>query len=615
MALDFRFICTFAAMKHLFFSLALLFLAAASAYAQPIVNLGADTTGCTYVVLDAGAHPGAAFLWGDGTTTRYDTAFATGTYTVTVTGAGGSGSDAIFVEIFAIPHAMPFIGNDTSSCGTDITLSLPGYSFYAWSNGSGLPYMQIAVTGTYSVVAQDSFGCYGVDTINVVVYPAPFNSLGIDGPVCGSIVLNAAGGTSRVWENGSNALTRNITTSGTYSVTVSDATTGCSKSDTITIAIITPFAITYGSPQTGCDSVVLNAGVAGMQYFWNNTLEKTQKITVKTSGTYNLYVADSSNACIVTQSAVITVLPAPHPNLGQDTTICGSSHTLNAGVANCNFTWSSISTNTQFLTVTIPGMYYVEAVATNGCRNRDTMYLFFAPALTINMPDTVSECDSVVLIPATNFPPAGFEWSTGSFDQIIAVKTSGTYIVRALNPAGCPATIDTVVAIIKPQAIPSFTFTNAFGAITCTNTSQHATSYLWNFGDGKSSTATNPVYAYNASGTYTVTLQATNECGSVNTNASATVVVTDVEESWSGTLRLYPTGAQNVYSLSLSHATAASIQLQLVDIQGRVLYNESLPRTQQGFATELNLSGMGTGLYFARLLSAQGQRVEKIVVE
>jgi PKD repeat protein len=45
------------------------------------------------------------------------------------------------------------------------------------------------------------------------------------------------------------------------------------------------------------------------------------------------------------------------------------------------------------------------------------------------------------------------------------------------------------------------------------NLSSNATSYFWEFGDGGTSTLTNPIHIYDEDGTYTVTLTATNECG------------------------------------------------------------------------------------------------------
>ena len=47
-----------------------------------------------------------------------------------------------------------------------------------------------------------------------------------------------------------------------------------------------------------------------------------------------------------------------------------------------------------------------------------------------------------------------------------------------------------------------------------TNNSQQATSYLWNFGDGATSTQANPSHVYTTAGSYTVTLIASgpNSC-------------------------------------------------------------------------------------------------------
>lgn len=45
------------------------------------------------------------------------------------------------------------------------------------------------------------------------------------------------------------------------------------------------------------------------------------------------------------------------------------------------------------------------------------------------------------------------------------------------------------------------------------NFSDNGTTYLWNFGDGHTSTAVNPTHEYEEDGLYTVTLTVTNECG------------------------------------------------------------------------------------------------------
>ncbi|MEI6123654.1 MAG: M14 family zinc carboxypeptidase [Bacteroidota bacterium] len=72
---------------------------------------------------------------------------------------------------------------------------------------------------------------------------------------------------------------------------------------------------------------------------------------------------------------------------------------------------------------------------------------------------------------------------------------------------------------LSPTAAPDAQFTgvitdNCAGTVQFTNTSASSTSFLWKFGDGSTSTQTNPIHTYPVSGTYTVKLYATNCKGS-----------------------------------------------------------------------------------------------------
>ena len=55
----------------------------------------------------------------------------------------------------------------------------------------------------------------------------------------------------------------------------------------------------------------------------------------------------------------------------------------------------------------------------------------------------------------------------------------------------------------------SFSWINNEGVVNFTNTSQMISSSEWDFGDGNSSTLTNPAHIYSSPGTYTVTLYLT----------------------------------------------------------------------------------------------------------
>ncbi len=134
----------------------------------------------------------------------------------------------------------------------------------------------------------------------------------------------------------------------------------------------------------------------------------------------------------------------------------------------------------------------------------ETPYIEFGPAITV--------CDEV-LLDAGN-PGFTYLWSTGATTQTITVMASGTYSVTITNPDGGCTDSDNIVVTVNHTPIAGFTYVETGLLVNFTNTSLYATSYYWQFGDGGTSTLTNPPYTYAAEGDYTVQLTATNTCGS-----------------------------------------------------------------------------------------------------
>lgn len=94
-------------------------------------------------------------------------------------------------------------------------------------------------------------------------------------------------------------------------------------------------------------------------------------------------------------------------------------------------------------------------------------------------------------------------------------------------PDRCESALIPVHAILYGQPSPSFSWTENSLVVTFTNQSSGGGSYLWDFGDGQTSTDVHPVHAYASPGTYVVTLTQTNPCGSQS--VQQTLVLTTVE--------------------------------------------------------------------------------------
>jgi PKD repeat protein len=89
----------------------------------------------------------------------------------------------------------------------------------------------------------------------------------------------------------------------------------------------------------------------------------------------------------------------------------------------------------------------------------------------------------------------------------------GTYTVtlEICNDAGCDMAVGTVEVLTGPMA--GFSWSSVTLTVTFVNESMNADTYMWDFGDGGTSTETNPMHTYAAAGAYTVTLTAYGDCG------------------------------------------------------------------------------------------------------
>ncbi len=89
----------------------------------------------------------------------------------------------------------------------------------------------------------------------------------------------------------------------------------------------------------------------------------------------------------------------------------------------------------------------------------------------------------------------------------------------------------------KPRACiePSSYETRSEYGIVFDNCSEHASSYEWDFGDGSTSSDFSPAHSYNQSGTYTVTLRAYNEDGTIYDVETQEIKVESISTHYLGT--------------------------------------------------------------------------------
>ena len=189
------------------------------------------------------APSGYAYVWSNGATTQTINAVASGSYTVTVYGNGCSSTSApVQVSVVPNPSAAVTASGPLTFCqGGSVTLVAPAGATYLWSNGAVTQSITATASGTYSVVVSSNGCSTGSSVQQVTVLPTPPATVAASGAltfcVGGSVVLTAPAGYSYSWNTGATTASITATTSGTYSVVVSDGTCSATSSGTAVSAV------------------------------------------------------------------------------------------------------------------------------------------------------------------------------------------------------------------------------------------------------------------------------------------------------------------------------------------------------------------------------------------
>ncbi|RUT78263.1 gliding motility-associated C-terminal domain-containing protein [Ancylomarina longa] len=335
------------------------------------------------------------------------------------------------------------LGSDKEICQSVSVLLDAGHpgAAYLWSTGETTQTVNVSTTGNYQVTVIDATGCSGTDSVNVTVHANPIVDLGIDQETCnGNTIMLDAGnpGKSFIWNTGDAIQAILVSTSGNYSVVVTN-TNGCSASDDVNVTVHANPIVDLGADQQTCagSSIVLDAGNAGATYLWS-TGETTQTISTSISGNYSVVVTNT-NGCSASDDMNVTVHANSIVDLGADQQTCaGSSITLDAGNAGATYLWSTGETS-QTINVSTSGNYSVTVTNGNGCSASDDMNLSVHPNPVVNLGADQTVCGGTKTTIRANNVYNSYLWNTGETSRQIEVNTSNRYSVLVSDKNGCTA--------------------------------------------------------------------------------------------------------------------------------------------------------------------------------
>ncbi len=600
------------------------------------------------------------------------TGLTDGSYTITVMDSNGCTfvtANAVVppldpptdISFSATPANCPAETSDVTLTVTDgvgaITYEIIAPA--AVNNGASNVFTGLA-PDTYTFRVTDSYGCtYDENyTLNPVVKVQVAGVLvnnascvgAADGAIdfavsdfSGTYAYSVNGGASVV---GQSAATINLTglAAGNYTIVVTDETTLCTDTDTITVSEpALPLAFTFVVSPLTCStdaSVTITAtdGWGGYTYELeqpDTTVLGPQPTNIffglSQLGTYTISVTDSGG-CTVTDTFVIVNPTSPVASIDPTSDLCYSSTSLATIVVGAaggqapyfyRINGGPTQTSNTF-TDLIPGNYTFTVLDSYGCS--DDVPFTIAPELTSNAVlnkdlDCTGSPDAVIdLNVGPGYAPFTYEIDINSAGYVAygagfpyTTLVAGTYQFRVTDNQGCvsESNIITVTPAINPVATATATDPTCNGdanGIAEINVDPNfgISPYLISF-DGSPFTAQS-VYTGLAAGTYSYTVRDAKGCEftdnvTLNDPALFDANVTPVDVSCGGV------GVGDIpgrIDITITSGGVANFTYTLYDNMNNIVPVTGANPIVNTAATSVTFDGLDFGDYYVRIIDANG---------
>ncbi len=488
------------------------------------------------------------------------------TVTLSVSACAATQQSALIVALRPAP--VPSVAQLGSLCaGGSAQLQVSGGSYtYSWSGPGGYTSIvnptTITTNGLYQVTVTDVNSCTALTQKNVTYVSGPTASISTADPLhqcignTYSVTLCALGnGTyTYAWSNIANTQCTTVTSPGSYSVTITDASTGCTAlSNVLTVyedscnGIVFPGTCTPGGSisftHTACNPVSFtNTSVNGSNFSWTfgdltGSVLTSPTHSYAAAGFYlvtltgNVPNLAGGPPCVLTDTVHIEIpLAARFDTLvGCDgDPVCFTDRsTFTAGNNITSWSWSFGDATTSTLqspchTYAAPGTYTVTLNVSNGvCTDTYTM--------TITVPNPPTAAFAFTNPNCINTPVGFFDasftninywsWTFGDLGTSLNQNPAHTYTFATTYPVtlivhdiyGCRDTLQQNISISNPSL--SGNITAAPDTVVCAGTAVTLAAplcatctYLWSNG------ATNDSITVTTTGIYSVTITDANGC-------------------------------------------------------------------------------------------------------
>ena len=210
--------------------------------------------------------------------------------------------------------------------------------------------------------------------------------------------------------------------------------------------------------------------------------------------------------------------------------------------------------------------------------------------------------------------PLPYPYTVGDFINIVRSTAGGAeqnyyyYFYDWEVEKKCQSPVIEVTATVLAEApIVEFTYNVDDLTVAFMDESEGLGDYLWDFGDGNSSSEQNPVHIYDQPGNYSVSLTISNDC--FENNKEYSISILSVLSHNLGKINMYPNPANAFVNISSEEIIR---NIEIYDVSGRIIFNQGLSDTY----LNLDIANYQAGLYILRLYDTDGNWVSlRMIVE
>lgn len=279
----------------------------------------------------------------------------------------------------------------------------------------------------------------------------------------------------------------------------------------------------------------------------STSTDQNPTIIYHDAGTYNvqLIASNGTDTDTLVLESMITVNDVPVADFDVELNGLEATFTDNSSNAT-DYSWNFGDGNSSDLANPVHqyeqgGAYIVTLSVSNDCGTaelQDTLTITDLPTANFNT-STTSGCIpfNIMFTNESSSNTDEYSWvfeggtpaTSDEENPTVVYNEAGTFDVTLIvsNSSGNDTLVRNDYIIVGLDPIAEFTSSANGNEVSFTNQSMNADSYSWDFGDGNSSDEEDPVHTYEMDGAYTVTLVASNGCGS-STKEIVVTVVTDV---------------------------------------------------------------------------------------